>query len=139
MPMLKRPDAESPEMTSGRRAAAAIGLAAAIAVAAAGALRAQQATWVAVATDGGRNYGYAVGMATRAAAEATALGECGMGCRLVLLAVARCVAYARSGPGNAFGAGSGATRDEASDIAWNDCNRRVPADSCSIRAAQCFE
>jgi hypothetical protein len=114
-------------------------LAAALAAIALGAARAQQQTWVAVATDGGRNFGYAVGMATREAAEVTALGECGPGCRLVLMAVARCVAYARSGPGNAFGAGSGATREEASDTAWNDCNRRVPADSCTIRVAQCFE
>lgn len=126
-------------MTPGGRPTAAILLAAAMAATALGAAQAQQQTWVAVATDGGRNFGYAVGTATREAAEATALGECGVGCRMVLLGTARCVAYARSGPGNAFGAGSGATRDEASDIAWNECNRRVPADSCSIRAAQCFE
>ncbi|MFO1159728.1 MAG: DUF4189 domain-containing protein [Reyranellaceae bacterium] len=100
---------------------------------------AQEQTWVAVATDGRRNFGYAVGMATGEAAEMTALSECGTGCRPVLLGTARCVAYARSGPGNAFGAGSGATRDEASDKAWNECNQRVPADSCSVRVAQCFE
>ena len=23
--------------------------------------------------------------------------------------------------------------------AWNDCNRRVPANSCTIRSARCFE
>ncbi len=34
-----------------------------------------QETWVAVATDGGSNFGYAVGMATREAAEITSLGE----------------------------------------------------------------
>ncbi|WP_395714362.1 DUF4189 domain-containing protein [Reyranella sp.] len=122
-----------------RRAAGTIRSIAATALLATGAAQAQQQTWVAVATDGRSNFGYAVGMATGEAAGMTALGECGTGCRLVLMAAARCVAYARSGPGNAFGAGSGATRDEASDIAWNDCNRRVPADSCSIRAAQCFE
>ena len=104
-----------------------------------GSAAAQQQAWVAVATDGGRNFGYAVGMATSEAAEIAALSECGPGCRLILMAVARCVAYARSGPGNAFGAGSGATRDEASEKAWNECNQRVPADSCSIRVAQCFE
>lgn len=123
--------------------AAAMRLAAAMALMATpiitGAAQAQQQTWVAVATDGRSNFGYAVGMATSESAEISALGQCGAGCRLVLLSVARCVAYARSGPGNAFGAGSGATRDEASSIAWNDCNRRVPADSCSITAAQCFE
>lgn len=127
-------------MTPARRAAAAtIRLAVSTVLLALGAAQAQQQTWVAVATDGGRNFGYAVGMATSEAAEITALGECGTGCRLVLMGVARCVAYARSGPGNAFGAGSGATRDEASDKAWNECNQRVPADSCSIRVAQCFE
>lgn len=122
-----------------RRAAVTTRLAVATALIALGAAHAQQQTWVAVATDGGSNFGYAVGMATSEAAEMTALGECGQGCRLVLMGAARCVAYARSGPGNAFGAGSGATRDEASDKAWNECNQRVPADSCSIRAAQCFE
>lgn len=122
-----------------KRSAATIRLAAALAAIAAGAVQAQQQTWVAVATDGRSNFGYAVGMATSEAAEITALGECGPGCRLVLMGAARCVAYARSGPGNAYGAGSGATRDEASDKAWNECNQRVPADSCSIRVAQCFE
>lgn len=130
-------------MTPARRAAATIRLAVAMALIApliaTGAAQAQQQTWVAVATDGRSNFGYAVGMGTSEAAEMTALGECGTGCRLVLMGVARCVAYARSGPGNAFGAGSGATRDEASNKAWNECNQRVPADSCSIRAAQCFE
>lgn len=126
-------------MTPARRTAVTIRLAVATALIALGAAQAQQQTWVAVATDGKSNFGYAVGMATSEAAEMTALGECGTGCRLVLMAAARCVAYARSGPGNAFGAGSGATRDEASDKAWNECNQRVPADSCSIRAAQCFE
>lgn len=127
-------------MTAAGLSAATIRLAAAaLAAMVGGAAQAQEQTWVAVATDGRRNFGYAVGMATSEAAEMTALGECGPGCRLVLMGVARCVAYARSGPGNAYGAGSGATRDEASDIAWNDCNRRVPADSCSIRVAQCFE
>ena len=122
-----------------RMSAATIRLAAALAAVAFGVGHAQQQTWVAVATDGRSNFGYAVGMATSEAAEITALGECGPGCRLVLMATARCVAYARSGPGNAFGAGSGTTRDEASDKAWNECNQRVPADSCSIRVAQCFE
>lgn len=127
-------------MTPARRTAVTIRLAVATALIALGAAQAQQQqTWVAVATDGRSNFGYAVGMATSEAAEMTALGECGTGCRLVLMAAARCVAYARSGPGNAFGAGSGATRDEASDKAWNECNQRVPADSCTIRAAQCFE
>ena len=119
--------------------AATICLGVAVAAAGFGGAEAQQQTWVAVATDGRSNFGYAVGMATSKAAEITALGECGQGCRLILMGAARCVAYARSGPGNAYGAGSGATRDEASDKAWNECNQRVPADSCSIRVAQCFE
>jgi hypothetical protein len=120
---------------------AAIRLAVALAAIALGVAEAlaQEQTWVAVATDGRRNFGYAVGMATSEAAEMTAMAECGPGCRLVLMGAARCVAYARSGPGNAFGAGSGATREEASDKAWNECNQNVPADSCSIRVAQCFQ
>lgn len=122
-----------------RRLAATIRLGGALTAIAFGGAQAQQQTWVAVATDGRSNFGYAVGMATGEAAEITALGECGPGCRLILMGAARCVAYARSGPGNAYGAGSGATRDEASDKAWNECNQRVPADSCSIRVAQCFE
>ena len=69
-----------------------------------------QQTWVAVATDDGPNFGYAVGMATREAAEITSLGECAGSCRIRLTAPARC-----------------------------DCNRRVPSDSCTVRVAQCFE
>lgn len=69
-----------------------------------------QETWVAVATDDGPNFGYAVGMATREAAEMTSLGECG-----------------------------GPTREAAQQMAWNDCSRRVPSNSCTVRVAQCFE
>jgi Domain of unknown function (DUF4189) len=39
------------------------------------AARAQE-TWVAVATDDGTNFGYAVGMATREAAQQTAWSDC---------------------------------------------------------------
>lgn len=98
-----------------------------------------QETWVAVASDGRDNFGYAVGMATREAAEVTSMGECGGGCAIRLTAPAHCVAYARSDPGNASGYGAGATREAAQDIAWNDCNRRVPSDSCRVRVAQCFQ
>jgi hypothetical protein len=98
-----------------------------------------QETWVAVATDGGSNFGDAVGMATREAAEITATGTCGAGCRIMLTAPARCVAYVRSDAGNASGFGAGATREQAQQTAWNDCNRRVPSDSCTVRAAKCFE
>jgi hypothetical protein len=96
-------------------------------------------TWVAVAADGGTNFGYAVGMATREAAEITAAGECGGGCRIMLSAPARCVAYARSDAGNASGYGAGATREGARQTAWDDCNRRVPSNSCLIRVDKCFE
>ena len=65
-----------------RPSAATICLAAVLAAVAFGAVQAQQQTWVAVATDGRSNFGYAVGMATSEAAEITALGECGPGCRL---------------------------------------------------------
>src|SRR5882757_357546 len=69
-----------------------------------------QETWVAVATDDGPNFGYAVGMAPREAAEMTSLGEC-----------------------------AGPTREAAQQTAWNDCSRRVPSNSCTVRVAQCFE
>ncbi len=98
-----------------------------------------QETWVAVADDGGSNFGYAVGMATRESAEVTALGECGGGCALKLTAPARCVAYARSDAGNASGYGAGPTLDDVRDFAWQQCNRRVPSNSCTVRAAKCFE
>ena len=101
------------------------------------AVRAQE-TWVAVATDDGRNFGYAVGMATREAAEMTSLGECVGSCRIRLTAPARCVAFVRSDPGNASGYGAGPTREAAQQTAWNDCNRRVPSNSCTVRVAQCF-
>jgi hypothetical protein len=115
-----------------------LALSAILAMALATTAQAQQ-TWVAVATDGGTNFGYAVGMATRQAAEVTAVGECGGGCAIRLTAPARCVAYARSDAGNASGFGAGATRESARQTAWTDCNRRVPSDSCTIRVAQCFE
>ena len=115
-----------------------LALAAILAMAFAATAQAQE-TWVAVATDGGSNFGDAVGMATREAAEITAVGECGGGCRIMLAAPARCVAYARSDAGNASGYGADATREAARQMAWNDCNRRVPSDSCTIRAAKCFE
>lgn len=115
-----------------------LALAAILAMALATAAEAEE-TWVAVATDGGTNFGYAVGMATREAAEITAAGECGGGCRIMLAAPARCVAYARSDAGNASGYGAGATREAARQTAWNDCNRRVPSDSCMIRVDKCFE
>ena len=104
----------------------------------AAAAQAQQ-TWVAVATDGGSNFGYAVGMATREAAEITALGECGSGCAIRLTGPARCVAYAHSGVGEASGYGAGPTREATEQTAWNDCNRLVPSNSCTVRVAQCFE
>jgi hypothetical protein len=98
-----------------------------------------QETWVAVATDDGPNFGCAVGMATREAAEMTSLGECVGSCRIRLTAPARCVAFVRSDPGNASGYGAGPTRETAQQTAWDDCNRRVPSNSCTVRVAQCFE
>ena len=98
-----------------------------------------QETWVAVATDDGPNFGYAVGMATREAAEITSLGECVGPCRIRLTAQARCVAFVRSDPGNASGYGAGPTREAAQQTAWNDCNRRVPSNSCTVRVARCFQ
>ena len=115
-----------------------LALAAILAITLAPAARAQQ-TWVAVATDGRRNFGYAVGMATREAAEQTSLGECVGDCAIRLAAPARCVAYARSDPGNASGYAAGATLEAVRQAAWDDCNRRVPSNSCVILASRCFE
>ena len=98
-----------------------------------------QETWVAVASDGSSNFGYAVGMATREAAEITSLGECGGGCAIRLTALARCVAYARSDAGNEAGYGAAATLQSARQTAWEDCNRRVPSNSCTVRGGRCFE
>jgi hypothetical protein len=98
-----------------------------------------QETWVAIADDGGRSFGYAVGMATREAAEITALGECGNGCSIKLTGLARCAAYAHSDIGNASGYAAGESLDTVQQLAWSDCNRRVAGNSCTVRAARCFE
>jgi hypothetical protein len=115
-----------------------LALAAVLGVAAATTAAAQQ-TWVAVADDGRDAVGYAVGMGTREAAEMTALGGCGNGCSVKLVGVARCVAYARSDTGDASGYAAGGDLDTVRQMAWSDCNRRVPANSCRVRAAQCFQ
>lgn len=96
-------------------------------------------TWVAIADDGQRNYGVIAGMATREAAEITALSECGSTCRIRLAAPERCVAYVHSHNGEASGYGAGATLDQAQQSAWNECNARVPSDTCVVRASRCFE
>lgn len=100
---------------------------------------AQQQTWVAVASDGAGLWGAAVGMATREAAETSALGECGMYCKVKFAAQARCVAYAFSETGRAEGFSAGATRDQVEQPAWAECNANVPANSCRIKTARCFE
>src|SRR5258707_13758972 len=97
-----------------------------------------QETWVAVATDDGPNFGYAVGMTTREAAEMTSLGECVGSCRIRLTAPARCVAFVRSDPGNASGYGAGPTRGTAQQTARTDCNRRAPSNSCTVRVPLYF-
>ena len=98
-----------------------------------------QQTWVAVADDGDRYFGYAVGMATREAAEGAALGSCGNGCSVKLTAIARCVAYAHSDTGHASGYSAGVDLDVVRQVAWSDCNRRVPANSCTVKVAQCWQ
>jgi hypothetical protein len=100
---------------------------------------AQEQPWVAVASDGAGLWGIAVGMATREAAETSALGECGIYCKLKFTAQARCVAYAFSETGRAEGFSAGATREQVEQPAWAECNANVPADSCRIKAARCFE
>ena len=79
---------------------------------------AQQQTWVAVASDGAGLWGIAVGMATRQAAETSALGECGMYCKLKFTAQARCVAYAFSETGRAEGFSAGASLQQVEQPAW---------------------
>lgn len=100
---------------------------------------AQEQPWVAVASDGAGLWGVAVGMASREAAETSALGECGMYCKLKFTAQARCVAYAFSETGRAEGFSAGATRQEVEQPAWAECNANVPANSCKIKTARCFE
>lgn len=100
---------------------------------------AQQPTWVAVASDGAGLWGIAVGMATRQAAEQSALGECGMYCRLKFTAEARCVAYAFSETGRAEGFSAGASRQQVEQPALAECNASVPANSCQLKTARCFE
>lgn len=114
-------------------------LAAALLVALVPAATAQQPLWVAVASDGAGLWGTAVGMATREAAEASALGQCGMYCKLKFTAQARCVAYAFSETGRAEGFSAGNTLQEVEQPAWAECNANVPADSCKVRSARCFE
>jgi hypothetical protein len=104
-----------------------------------GSTAAAQQTWVAIADDGRDAVGYAVGMGTREAAEITALGECGNSCSVKMTAMARCVAYARSDPGDASGYAAGVDLEAVRQTAWADCNRRVPANSCRVRVAQCFQ
>lgn len=100
---------------------------------------AQPQTWVAVASDGAGLWGVAVGMTTREAAEVSALDQCGMYCKLKFTAQARCVAYAFSETGRAEGFSAGATLQQVERLAWEQCNANVPADSCKLRAARCFE
>lgn len=62
-----------------------------------------------------------------------------MYCKLKFTAEARCVAYAFSNTGRAEGFGAGETRQEVENAAWQECNANVPANSCTIRTARCFE
>lgn len=114
-------------------------LAALLAAAFIPAASAQEPTWVAVASDGAGLWGIGVGMATRQAAEQSALGECGTYCRLKFTAQARCVGYAFSNTGRAEGFGAGATRPQVEQQSWAECNANVPADSCKVQTARCFE
>ena len=100
---------------------------------------AQQPTWVAIASDGAGLWGLAVGMADREAAEQTALGQCGIYCKLKFTSEARCAAYAFSPTGRAEGFSAGPTRPDVEQQAWAECNANVPANSCRVQAARCFE
>lgn len=96
-------------------------------------------TWGAIADNGQGYYGVIAGMDTREAAEITALSECGSGCTVRLTAPERCVAYAHSPNGQASGYGAAATRQQAEQSAWNECNARVPSNSCQLKAARCYD
>jgi len=99
-----------------------------------------QEVWGAVATDNERLFGVSAGMATREAAETSALAECGpLECRIRMSAQQRCIAYAHSDNGQASGYGAAPTRQAAEQSAWNECNARVPSNSCTIRSVRCFE
>ena len=99
-----------------------------------------QQVWGAVVTDNERLFGVSVGMATREAAETSALAECGpLECRIRMAAPQRCIAYAHSDNGQASGYGAAPSKQDAEQSAWNECNARVPSNSCTIRSARCFE
>lgn len=99
-----------------------------------------QEVWGAVATDNERLFGVSTGMASREAAETSALAECGpLACTTRMAAPQRCIAYAHSDNGQASGYGAAPSRNEAEQSAWNECNARVPSNSCTIRSARCFE
>lgn len=99
-----------------------------------------QEVWGAVATDNERLFGVSAGMATREAAETSALAQCGpLECAIRMAAPQRCIAYAHSDNGQASGYGAASTKEHAEQSAWNECNARVPSNSCTIRAARCFE
>ena len=100
---------------------------------------AQTPTWVAVASDGAGLWGVASGMATRPDAEQSAIEQCGIYCKLKFTAEARCVAYAFSETGRAEGFGAGPSKPDVEQQAWAECNANVPANSCTVRAARCFE
>ncbi len=100
---------------------------------------AQPEPWVAVASDGAGLWGVAVGMSTREAAEVSALDQCGVYCKLKFTAQARCVAYAFSETGRAEGFSAGSTIQQVEQPAWAEGNANVPANSCQVRAARCFE
>jgi hypothetical protein len=66
-----------------------------------------QEVWGAVATDNERLFGVSTGMATREAAETSALAECGpLECSIRMSAQQRCIAYAHSDNGQASGYGA---------------------------------
>lgn len=99
-----------------------------------------QEVWGAVATDNERQFGVSTGMATREAAETSALAECGaLACVIRMAAPQHCIAYAHSDNGQASGYGGAPSKKDAEQSAWNECNARVPSNSCTVRSARCFE
>ncbi|MBL0900462.1 MAG: DUF4189 domain-containing protein, partial [Reyranella sp.] len=95
--------------------------------------------WGALPATGQGCVGITAGTASSGAADVTAPAEWGSRSTVRLTAPERCVAYAHSANGQASGYGAAATRQQAEQSAWNECNARVPSSSCQLQGVRCFE
>lgn len=96
--------------------------------------------WGSLAIDSnqGRAYGFSYDYPTAQEADARALKECGLGCRIVKNFATGCGAYAadQAKGGTAFGWGIGTTENEAKDIALSYC-RQYGGTNCIVRVWSC--